>query len=175
MTPVIEADIGDGETRRLFLGVEELSRIKQECGRGFYSLYSQFHIDADPKEVRAVIRLALIGGGMEPTEANDLVSYYCRPPRPLKNAYLVAWEALDGCWNGVEPDKSSEKMTAEQMDAMFTEFKANIARGGLSVDLSGMSMADFIDLAKAMSADKDKPDAPDTEIFTAIKNSAKKG
>ena len=59
-TPVIHADIGDGKRRRFYLGADELRQIKRECGRGFYTLYVNFERDAEPDEVQAVLRLALM-------------------------------------------------------------------------------------------------------------------
>lgn len=177
-SPIIHADIGDGKQRRMFLGADELRVIKRETGRGFYTLYSRFSVDADPDEVATVVRLALIGGGLPPQEALELTDYYCRPPRPLKTAYVLAYEALSACWRGAEDLKSSGKsnpLTDEEMDRYFTDLEAALVRGGSDVSaIKGKSFAEIQALMLALRKDADKPEAPDAETFAAIKAAAKK-
>ena len=177
-SPVIMGDIGDGKQRRLFLGADELRLIKRETGRGFYTLYSRFAVDAEPDEVATVLRLALIGGGMSPQEALELTDYYCRPPRTLEPAYLLAYEALSACWKGADDLKSSGKsksFTNEEMDSYFTDLEAALLRGGMDVSaIRGKSFAEIQALMMALSKDADKPEAPDAGTFAAIKDAAKK-
>ncbi|WP_183154037.1 gene transfer agent family protein [Paracoccus siganidrum] len=173
---VIHADLGDGKRRRLFLGADELRQIKRECGRGFYTIYVNFDKDAEPDEVSAILRLALIGGGMTPQDALDLVQYYASPPRPLQHAYLIAFEALSAAWRGSDKSASGGKrMTAQEMDDFFTEAEAALIKNGsdLSV-LRGRSFAEIQDVFAALSKDADKPSAPDAETFNAIKAAGKK-
>lgn len=174
-SPIIYGDLGDGKRRRFYLGADELRSIKREGGRGYYSLYRSFAQDADPEEVAAVIRLALIGGGLAPADALDLVDYYCRPPRPLKDAYLLAFQALNAAWNGSEVKSSKAKpMTVEEMDNYFTDLEAALLKSGQDVSvLKGKSFAEIQDLMSALADDK-KADAPDAETFNAIKATHKK-
>lgn len=175
-TPVIHADIGDGKTRRLYLSADELRQIKRETGRGFYTLYINFDRDAEPDEVAAVLRLALIGGGEDPKEAFALVQYYAFPPRPLKDAYMLAFRALDAAWAGADKSrKGGKRLSQEEIDAFFTDVEAALLKAGLDTSvLRGKSFAEVQDLFAAMNKGAEQPPAPDAETFEAIKKTAKK-
>ena len=175
-TPVIHANIGDGKRRRLFLGADELRQIKRECGRGFFTLYINFERDAEPDEVAAILRLALIGGGEDPKEAMDVVQYYATPPRPMKDAYMLAFKALNAAWAGADQSgKGGKQLSAKEMDAFFIEVEAALLKGGLDVSaLKGKSFAEIQDLFAALNKDAEKPAAPDAETFNAIKKSAQR-
>ena len=173
-SPVIHADLGDGKRRRLFLGADELRQIKRETGRGFYTIYTQFMQNAEPDEVRAILRLALIGGGEPAKEATEVTEYYCAPPRPLKDAYLTAFECLSACWNGFTPKSGGAKLSVAEMDSFFTELEAALLKSGKDVSaIRGKSFAEVQELLAAMRTG-DKPAAPDAETFNAIKATVKK-
>ena len=173
--PVIHATLGDGKQRRFFLGGDELALIKREAGRGFYSLFVNFGRDAEPEEVRAVLRLALIGGGADPSEAADVVAYYASPPRPLKTAYLIAYECLEAAWNGAESKTSGLRLTTAEMDSYFVDLEAAFIKGGGDPSvLKGKSFAEIQALMNALRG-QDGATAPDAGIFNAIKASAKQG
>ena len=177
-TPVIEADIGDGETRRLFLGWDELRLIEQEAGAGFYTLYLAFSQgNVSIEQVSRVLRLALIGGGMDPEKALSLSQYYARPPRPLKTAYMTAHKVMEASWSGYGTRKVRASdvaaMTTDEIDGVIRAMEANFIRSGYNVDLSGLSLAELARLhAKVFGAEK--PPAPDEEMFHAIKRAAGK-
>ena len=173
-SPVISADIGDGKRRRFFLGADELRQIQREAGRGYYTLYTQFAHNAEPAEVRAIIRLALIGGGCAPAEASEVVEYYGNPPRPLRQIYMLAFDCLSAAWNGSEPGKSGARLTASEMDAYFVELEASMLKAGMNPEIiKGKSFAEVQALMKVMNSGDEKP-APDAETFQAIKRTAKK-
>ena len=173
-TPVIHADLGDGKKRRLFLSGDELAIIKREAGRGFYSLFINFGKDADPEEVRAVLRLALIGGGADPAEAADVVAYYATPPRPLKAAYLIAYDCLSAAWNGADQKSSGKPLSDEETDRYFIDLEAAFVKAGSDASvLRGKSFAEIQDLLKALGGKEDAA-LPDADVFKAIKASAKK-
>lgn len=176
-TPVIHADIGDGKQRRFFLGADELRQIKAETGRGFYSLYSNFHLDALPGEVAAVLRLGMIGGGEDPRQAADIVNYYAAPPRPLRHAYTLAFDCLNAAWVGAEEhSKGGKPMSAAEMDNFFTTVEAALLKSGFDLSiLRGKSFAEIQAVFAAMNKDDEAAPAPDAETFTAIKQAAKKG
>lgn len=181
-SPVVERDLGDGVARRFMLTSDELRMIKRECGRGFYTLYSNFAADAEPDEVATVLRLALIGGGMDPLEALTIVNYYARPPRPLKAAYLLAFEVLSACWAGVELDqkKSDEgPVTDEDLDLFFDRIEAKLAAGGGDTSvIRGKTFAEVQQLVRlsrqGAKEDQDGGSAPDDDMFNAIKQQGKK-
>lgn len=175
VSPVVYADLGDGTRRRLFLGADELRQIKKETGRGFFSLYVSFDKDAEPDEVAAILRLALIGGGESPKAALDVVNYYCVPPRPLQRAYMLAYECLNAAWAGTEENtRGGKKLTTEEMDRFFVEVEAALIKGGkdLSV-LKGKSFGEIQAIFAAMN-EEDAPSAPDAETFSAIKKASGK-
>lgn len=175
-SPVIHVDLGDGKRRRLFLGADELRQIKKEIGRGFYSFYISFDRDAEPDEVAAVLRLALIGGGETPKDALDLVNYYVTPPRPLKDAYLACFQALNAAWVGADGKKNTgTTVTAAEMDDLFVQIEAGLLKSGkdLSV-LKGKSFAEIQAVFAAMKDEAESP-APDADTFNAIKAASKKG
>ena len=178
-SPVIHADIGDGKRRRLFLGADELRIIKRETGRGFYTLYSKFSVDAEPDDVATIVRLSLIGGGMAPQDALELTDYYCRPPRSLKAAYILAYEAMSACWNGFDGAKStrpSKPLSDEEIDEYFVDLEAAFVKGGADASvLRGKSFAEIQALMQALQDDSEKADMPDAATFAAIKAASKKG
>lgn len=174
-SPVILDDLGDGVQRRFFLGADELRIIKRETGRGFWALYKNFEADADPDEVYAIVRLALIGGGMAPKDALELSDYYCRPPRPLKQAYVIAYKALCACWSGAYTENKStgRPLTAAEMDTYFIDLEAALLKAGWDTSvLKGKSFAEIQDLMAALSGKEAA--APDADMFAAMKASVKK-
>ena len=177
-SPIIEADIGDGEHRRLFLGRDEIRLIEQETGLGVWSLYLAFsNGQVTHQQVERVVRLALIGGGLDPKEALALSQYYCAPPRPLKAAYILAHSVVESCWNGTdegEAKKSGKKLTTAEIDGALRIIEANFAKAGAPVDLKGMSLAEVIKLHDRVFGEGDKPEAPDEDTFNAIKKAHKK-
>lgn len=175
-SPMVQLDIGDGVERTLFLGVDELRQIKRACGRGYYSLYTNYAHDADPDEVYTVLRLGLIGGGMAPLEAKALCDYYTRPPRPLKDVYLMGYQVLQAAWNGVESAASpKDAATPREMDEFFANLEAELIKAGLPTDwLKGKSFAEMQEVLTAMSRGANGPEAPDDATANAIKGALRK-
>lgn len=169
-SPVIHADIGDGKRRRFFLGADELNQIKREAGRGYYTIYTQFAQNAEPHEVRAILRLALIGGGESPKEASEIVEYYCNPPRPMRDCYVIAFDCLSAVWSGYEARSGGQKASVAEMDRYFTDLEAAFAKNGLDATvLRGKSFAEVQDLLDAMRRKGGEGPAPDADTFNAIK------
>lgn len=174
-TPVIHADIGDGKRRRFFLGGDELRQIQREAGRGYYSIYSTFHEAAEPHEVQAIIRLALIGGGLRAAEAADIADYYCTPPRALQDVYLLAYDCMSAAWRGSKPAGKGKPLSVEEMDAFFNDLEADLIKKGYSPDIiKGKSFAEIQSLLGRLAADADKPEAPSADMFAAIKRASGK-
>lgn len=63
-------------------------------------------------DVQSVIRLALIGGGLDPETAARLVQNYI-PARPLVEAHLLAVAVMQALWFGVE-DADDNPVIAEE-------------------------------------------------------------
>lgn len=60
---------------------------------------------ANAKDIRETIRLGLIGGGISPIDAKQLVDDYCFPVRPMTESLGVAWAILRAAIEGVEVKK----------------------------------------------------------------------
>lgn len=172
-SPIIEADIGDGEQRRLFLGRDEIRLIEQETGLGVWSLYLSFsNGQVTHQQVERVIRLALIGGGLDPQKALSLSQYYSAPPRPLKSAYILAHSVVEACWNGADEKKAKKpgkKLTADDMDGLLRIIESKFASHNIPADLKGLSLDQVIKLHDRVFGEGDKPEAPDDDTFNAIK------
>lgn len=79
--------------------IEELERL---TGTGIGTLFlrlvaSQFHIG----DLTAIIRLGLIGGGMAPKRAQELVSTYA-VNAPFAQVFPLALDILTARWAGAE-------------------------------------------------------------------------
>ena len=179
-SPVIHADLGDGQQRRFFLGYDEIRLIEQECGAGFYTLFQAIASGSvRHQQVERVIRLALIGGGADPAEAAVLAQYYVSPPRPLKTPYLIAGRVLDAVWLGGTKEAKAAgekiKLTDTEADGLVRVVEANLIRAGYSAELSGLSVAQVIALHDEVFKPRDgKVRAPDADTTNAIKSSLMK-
>ena len=60
---------------------------------------------ANAKDIRETIRLGLIGGGLTPIDAKQLVDDYCFPVRPMTESLGVAWAILRASIEGVQVKK----------------------------------------------------------------------
>lgn len=94
--------------------IRELERITGQGIGGFIQrLFAyEFHHD----HMVAVIRLALIGGGMAHEEADRLVRNYAAE-LPIQNVYPLASEILRALWEGpkpASPDDAEDESAADQ-------------------------------------------------------------
>jgi len=91
----IEVAFGDGEyTFRLGLG--ELEELERKCDLGVFQIAGRLSPDARQArlvEIREVIRLGLIGGGMKPVDAMAKVARYV-DERPLDESRDVAYAVV---------------------------------------------------------------------------------
>jgi len=85
--------------------VQELERL---TGSGIGSLFvrlvgNQFHLG----DVLSIIRLGLIGGGMDPQRAQELVSAY-GANAPFDTIFPLALDILTARWAGAEDEVENE-------------------------------------------------------------------
>jgi len=85
--------------------IEELERL---TGSGIGALFirlvgNQFHIG----DIMSVIRLGLIGAGMDPKRAQELVSTYAAN-RPFGEIFPLAIDVLTARWAGAETETETE-------------------------------------------------------------------
>lgn len=120
-TSIGPIDWADGEHEfRLRWG--ELIELQQQCdaGPGFI-LARMFSGQWRMEDISHIIRLGLIGAGMEPGKALNLVRTYVeqRPPREsLDLAIAILGAAVDGILDGEE---DAEKLSSGEAEAPLTE------------------------------------------------------
>ena len=124
---------GDRE-HRFCLTDPMLAELERITGLGVGALYFQFVNLAYPASVLTdVIRLGLIGAGMDPEEAKRLCETYA-VNRPLSEVFPLAFEVMDARWSGVGSDETPEDV-ARSAEADFERF-AQAASGDLGASLS---------------------------------------
>lgn len=115
--PLIRVTELERVTGASMLAIEE--RLRPAIGR---DIDEQFHFTgggaATVKEIREVIRLALVGGNegvvdcekieVGPLTAKALVESYVYPARPLGESVVLAWRILHGAIFGVRLKKKAE-------------------------------------------------------------------
>lgn len=111
-----KAFFGDRE-RDFVLTPNLIPELERLAGRGIAAVIDDtvVHRRAWFDEIRAIIRLGLIGGGAHPQEADTLVRAYV-PARPLGEAHLLALEILTDLWTG-SADDTDEAATAGDLSA----------------------------------------------------------
>ena len=92
-----KAFFGDRE-RDFVLTPHLIPELERLTGKGIGALVEGVR-RASFAEITATIRLALIGGGAPPQEADALVKNYV-PARPLGEAHLLALDILTDLWTG---------------------------------------------------------------------------
>lgn len=92
---------GDGE-HAFALTDPMIAELEQITGLGVGALYFQLVNMAYPATVlREIIRLGLIGGGMDPEDAKRLCETYAEN-RPLAETFPLAFEIMQARWEGVK-------------------------------------------------------------------------
>ena len=110
----IERDFAGG-TYTFRLGWGEMVRLQEETDHGpFLVAENLASADANPVWAAIVIRLGLIGGGLEPAKALGLVRSYVEP-FPLQDSALLASEIALAGWQGA-PDEPIESRGGDPVD-----------------------------------------------------------
>lgn len=103
-----KAFFGDRE-RDFVLTPHLIPELERLAGRGIAAIVDDIVLNRRAwfAEITAVIRLALIGAGTAPQEADTLVKTYV-PIRPLAEAHLLAMSILLDLWNGPAADELAD-------------------------------------------------------------------
>lgn len=108
---------GDGEHVFNIAKIGQALELEEKCGAGvaeiFYRLQrQQWRIE----DARQTLRLGLIGGGMEPGKAFNLIKRYC-DGRPWVESVQSALVVLMSAMVGVQGDEVGKKSEAERTAA----------------------------------------------------------
>ena len=100
MTTTHRAFFGDAE-HAFILTDDMILELERITGSGVGALFlrlvgSQFHLG----DLTAIIRLGLIGGGMNPQRAQELVTTYA-VNAPLDQTFPLALDIITARWSGV--------------------------------------------------------------------------
>lgn len=115
------------------LGIREWEQIDETCEIGPLELFRVMNAGTWRfKHLREVIRLALIGGGMEPIKALSLVRTYVEQRPPLESALLCEAIVKVGVM-GAPPDDQPQKKSARERKPRTTSPTADGA-GAASTD-----------------------------------------
>jgi len=105
-----------GDTERAFaLTPELIVELERKTNTGVVTLCNRFFAgQARFSEIMETIRISLIGGGTEPSEALALIETYGKPI-PLSQSYLLALKVLETVWFGA-PTPVDEQAEAVPQD-----------------------------------------------------------
>ena len=109
------ADFG-GERRPFRLTLPMIVELERLTGAGIGELFGRL-VDRRFRmaDMRETIRLALIGGGTDPSEAAALVEAYV-DPRPLSESYALAVGILDALFTGEAADEAPAPAPVSRSD-----------------------------------------------------------
>lgn len=105
------AFFGDGE-KSFALPSDQIDALERKTGAAIGAIYTrvmtgQFHY----ADIIETIRLGLIGGGMSPKDAHELVEAFARPT-PIIEAFQLAADILEARWSGTPPAATGDLAAA---------------------------------------------------------------
>jgi len=107
----IELDFGDG-TYSFRLGWGELQKLQEACDAGPFAIFNRLgDYSFKAQDVREILRLGLIGGGLEPTKALQLVRDYVEE-RPLMENVPLCQAVLGSALVGAPEEETAKKSKA---------------------------------------------------------------
>ena len=151
-----------GEGRNFDLPLSKIQDLENACGKTpFGDIYvMMLHRRFFAMHVYHTIRIALIGGGMSPVEAERLVRDKF-DVTPMREHVELASHILLDVFEGVEGDGSGGKAEPLDLGAIFASF----AKLGVGPDqIKDLSFRDFVNMAKAFDA---KAKAPSEDEYMA--------
>jgi hypothetical protein len=150
MTPLIREWAGSDRVFKLdFGGVMDLEEACAKSGLGAIYLRMGSH-QYRAGDIYHTIRLALIGGGMKPIEAQALMRERF-DARPMVENHECALEILITLMGGIAPPEDDEGKGDPDEPIPFGEIAANFAKAGVSpASLREMRYDDFIAMLRAL-------------------------
>jgi len=117
------AYLGDGE-KKFALKPEMIMELERKTGSGIAALYQRFaRQNFYFSDILETVRLGLIGGGLAPLNAQQLVDTYVKP-FPVMANYPLAFDILDVAWSGVPEAPAIPQGENGQADAIEETLKA---------------------------------------------------
>jgi hypothetical protein len=115
----VEFDWGDG-THSFRLGWGGLAELQEKTDAGPYVVLQRLHTGAwRIEDISNIIRLGLIGGGMEPVAALKLVRAYVEARPPMENL-IPGQVILSAALTGAPEEKVGEDDAASQTESSST-------------------------------------------------------
>ena len=112
-------DWGDG-THSFRLAWGQLAELQEKCDAGPYVVLQRLHSGAwRVEDVSNIIRLGLIGGGMEPAPALKLTRFYVEA-RPPMESLIPAQVILSSALMGAAEEAVGEGDAANQTESSST-------------------------------------------------------
>lgn len=134
------AYFGDGE-KTFTLTDTVIAELQHKTGVGIGALfrrvieYREFRLT----DITEIIRLGLIGGGVNPQEAQRLVDTYAKD-RPIDETLPLALDILDARWNGKPEETVGRAIWTNSGDSPaygdFVEFRTPHGEAASSGDMS---------------------------------------
>lgn len=116
----ITRDFGDGR-HEFFLGLAQLDELDEKTQVGPGTLLRRIAAgDFRHRDLREIIRLGLIGGGMKAIPALRLVERYCDPPNPLLESLDLAIAILQACLYAPEPKVKKKRGAPDEPEPTTT-------------------------------------------------------
>jgi len=104
-------DFGDG-TYSFRLGWGELQKLQEACDAGPFAIFARLgDMTFKVQDIREILRLGLIGGGLEPSKALALVREYVEE-RPLIENVGLAQAVLGQALAGAPEENAAKKPRA---------------------------------------------------------------
>lgn len=116
----ITLDWADG-TYHFRLGWGELSKLQEACDAGPFVVLDRLSTGACKiEDISNVIRLGLIGGGMEPVPALKKVREYVEARPPAENRMLALAVLSAGCYGAPEEGIEKKSVAPDRDDDLTT-------------------------------------------------------
>lgn len=141
---------GAERTFRLRLG--DILDVEEACGGiGIFGLFKRFSThEASLRQAMAVVRLALVGGGMAAGEARRLVEERAEIAA-LEDLNTLAIEVVIATVTGIPPDDSGAKVEPDQPLDAGAIFSALVRMGVDPERVRQIAYADFVRMVRAMN------------------------
>ena len=116
----VELEFADGDY--LFkLPLKRLAELEDKCGAGIGAIYKRLALhEYSNTDIREIVRLGLIGGGLTGLEAAKLIERYVDDVMPRDALYDLAKAVFAACMHGYSPPEDQKKPAGKRKAAKET-------------------------------------------------------